>query len=339
MIYISFIIPCFNSSEYMRHCIDTILCCKDDVEILIVDDGSNKDNTLEIAKEYENKYNGICRAIHKENGGHGDALNVGIENANGVFIKVVDSDDWVDEEVLKKLVNVVKENYNANKNVDLYITNFIYDKVGQTNKKIMKYDDNIPANQIIKFSDMKKFKLGHYLLMHSLCYSKNVLIKSNLNLPKKTYYVDNIYAYKPLQYVSDVYYLNENLYHYFIGRNDQSVNQEVMIKRLSQQYLVTEIMLYDVDVMSVKDLVLRQYMINYMSIVMTITSIMSILSGDKYWLDKKNELWNELKNKNYPLYRKLRFCLLGIVMNFKTRLGRFVAKVSYKIANKIYGFN
>ena len=338
MIYISFIIPCFNSSEYMRHCIDTILSCKEDVEILIVDDGSNKDNTFDIAKEYESKFEGVCKAIHKENGGHGDALNVGIENANGIFIKVVDSDDWVDENVLKNLLKVVKENYNNNKNVDLYISNFIYDKVGQINKKVMKYE-NIPTNRVIKFSDMKRFKLGHYLLMHSLCYSKNILKKSNLNLPKHTFYVDNIYAYKPLQYVSDVYYLNENLYHYFIGRSDQSVNTNTMIKRLSQQYTVTRLMLYDVDVMNVKDLILRQYMLNYMSIVITITSIMSILSNDKYWLDQKEELWNELKVKNYELYRKLRYSMLGIAMNVKTKIGRFIVKKCYTLANKVYGFN
>ena len=66
----------------------------EDVEILIVDDGST-DKTAEIADEYAEKYPTIVKAIHKENGGHGSGVNTGIEKASGLFFKVVDSDDWV----------------------------------------------------------------------------------------------------------------------------------------------------------------------------------------------------------------------------------------------------
>ena len=79
----------------MEHCIRSLLTGGDEVEILIVDDGSTKDRTAEIADEYEKRYPGICRAIHQENGGHGEAVNAGLRNATGVFFKVVDSDDWV----------------------------------------------------------------------------------------------------------------------------------------------------------------------------------------------------------------------------------------------------
>ena len=89
---ISFVVPCYNSQEYMRHCIDTLLPGGDQVEILIVNDGSS-DNTAAIADEYEKKYPDICRAIHQENKGHGGAVNTGIKNATGIYLKVVDSDD------------------------------------------------------------------------------------------------------------------------------------------------------------------------------------------------------------------------------------------------------
>ncbi len=71
------------------------------VEILIVDDGS-KDSTAEIADSYEKKYPGIVRAIHQENGGHGEAVNAGIAMRR-VFFKVVDSDDWVDRSVYESV--------------------------------------------------------------------------------------------------------------------------------------------------------------------------------------------------------------------------------------------
>ena len=79
---LSIAIPCYNSAAYMRRCIDSLLSGGEDVEILIVDDGSTKDNTAEIADEYEKNYPGIVKAIHQENGGHGEAVNAGLRNAN-----------------------------------------------------------------------------------------------------------------------------------------------------------------------------------------------------------------------------------------------------------------
>ena len=93
---LTFAIPCYNSESYMRHCIESILPGGEDVEILIVDDGSTKDNTAAIADEYQEKYPTIVRAIHLENGGHGEAVNAGNRNATGLYFKVMDSDDWGD---------------------------------------------------------------------------------------------------------------------------------------------------------------------------------------------------------------------------------------------------
>lgn len=94
---LSIAIPCYNSQDYMAHCIESLLPGGEDVEILIVNDGS-KDDTAKIADEYAAKYPTIVKAIHKENGGHGSAVNTGIENATGIYFKVVDSDDWVKED-------------------------------------------------------------------------------------------------------------------------------------------------------------------------------------------------------------------------------------------------
>ena len=339
MKYLSFIIPCYNSSEYMSKCIESILPLGDNIEILIVDDGSNKDNTLEIAKQYESKFPNICKAIHKENGGHGDALNVGIEHATGLFTKVVDSDDWIDTTCGKELLDIIVKNESENNLVDLYITNFIYDKVGSHNKKIMSYKNVIKPNLILGWNEIKKFKPGLYLLMHSLCYRTEVLKKSNLALPKKTFYVDNIYAYKPLIYVNKMYYLDRTLYHYFIGRDDQSVNEKVMIGRLEQQYKVTRIMLFDVDLELTKSKKQYKYMLNYMDIIMTITQVFSILSKDGKWLSERKEIWNELKTRNYKLYKELRYSPIGIVVNLPTKLGEFIALIGYRISQKMYGFN
>lgn len=89
---LSVAIPCYNSEEYMRKCIESLLVGGEDVEILIVDDGSS-DGTAEIADGYRALYPSIVKVIHKENGGHGSAVNEGLAQATGLYFKVVDSDD------------------------------------------------------------------------------------------------------------------------------------------------------------------------------------------------------------------------------------------------------
>ena len=126
MKYISFAIPCYNSAAYMDRAVESILKGGEDVEILIVDDGS-KDDTLKIAKEYEEKYPTIVKAVAKPNGGHGDAVNCGLEHATGKYFKVVDSDDWVDEEALLKVLDTVKGFVKDESEVDMVIANYVYE--------------------------------------------------------------------------------------------------------------------------------------------------------------------------------------------------------------------
>ena len=126
---LSVTIPCYNSQDYMEHCIETLLTGGDDVEILIVDDGS-KDATAEIADRYQKKYPTIIKAIHQENGGHGAAVNTGIANATGLYFKVVDSDDWVDEESYHKILAKLRELVGGSTTLDMFISNFVYEKQG-----------------------------------------------------------------------------------------------------------------------------------------------------------------------------------------------------------------
>lgn len=131
---LSVTIPCYNSQDYMEHCIETLLTGGEDVEILIVDDGS-KDATAEIADRYQKKYPTIIKAIHQENGGHGAAVNTGIANATGLYFKVVDSDDWVDEESYHKILAKLRELVGGSTTLDMFISNFVYEKQGAEHKK------------------------------------------------------------------------------------------------------------------------------------------------------------------------------------------------------------
>ncbi len=127
---LSIAIPCYNSQDYMENCIKSLLPGGEDVEILVVDDGS-KDMTPEIADAYEKKYPGIGRAIRQENGGHGAAVNAGLKNAKGLYFKVVDSDDWVDADSYQVILAKLRELVGGREMLDMMISNFVYEKEGK----------------------------------------------------------------------------------------------------------------------------------------------------------------------------------------------------------------
>lgn len=338
MKYISFAIPCYNSEAYMAQAIESILPGGEDVEILIVNDGS-KDRTAEIGKEYEEKYPGIVKLINKENGGHGDAVNAGLSHASGKYFKVVDSDDWVDRISLMKILNVLKNFEEEEQEVDMLIANYVYEKVGMDHKKVIRYDNVLPENQILKWDEIGQFRIGQYILMHSVIYRTDMLKLCQLTLPKHTFYVDNIYVYYPLPHVRTLYYMNVDFYRYFIGREDQSVNEKVMISRIDQQIFVTKTMIDMYELRRIQSKKLRKYMLNYLAIMMTVSSILCIRSKKKENLEKKKELWQYLRQKDYGVFMKIRYGILGQTMNLPGRSGRKVSSMAYVVARRLIGFN
>ena len=338
MKYISFAIPCYNSEAYMAQAIESILPGGEDVEILIVNDGS-KDRTAEMGKEYEEKYPGIVKLINKENGGHGDAVNAGLSHASGKYFKVVDSDDWVDRISLMKILNVLKNFEEEEQEVDMLIANYVYEKVGMEHKKVIRYDNVLPENQILKWDEIGQFRVGQYILMHSVIYRTDMLKLCQLTLPKHTFYVDNIYVYYPLPHVRTLYYMDVDFYRYFIGREDQSVNEKVMISRIDQQIFVTKTMIDMYELRRIQSKKLRKYMLNYLAIMMTVSSILCIRSKKKENLEKKKELWQYLKQKDYGAFMKIRYGILGQTMNLPGRSGRKVSSMAYVVARRLIGFN
>ena len=338
MKYISFAIPCYNSAAYMDRAVESILKGGEDVEIIIVNDGS-KDDTSKIAHEYEEKYPTIVRAVDKENGGHGDAVNVGLDHAEGKYFKVVDSDDWVDEEALYKILDVLKTFENEEKQVDMLLANYVYEKEGLEHNKVIEYKNALPQEEILGWNDLKHFHLGQYILMHSVIYRTDFLKLCQLRLPKHTFYVDNIYVYYPLPHVRKMYYMDVDFYRYYIGREDQSVNEKVMISRLDQQIFVTKTMIDMYQLKNVKCKKLRNYMLNYLAIMMTVSSILCIRSKKAENLEKKKELWIYLKQKDFKTFMKIRYGILGQTMNIPGRSGRKISSLAYSVARRIIGFN
>ncbi len=334
---LSFAIPCYNSEEYMEHCIESILPGGEDVEIIIVDDGS-KDRTAEIADEYQKKYPTIVKAVHQENGGHGEAVNTGIKNATGLYFKVVDSDDWVDLESYKKILKQLKELVKSGNVIDMLLANYVYEKEGAKHKKVMR-QKGFPRDEIFTWKNVRHFYKGHYILMHSVIYRTELLRECGLKLPKHTFYVDNLYVYQPLPHVKTMYYMDVDFYRYFIGRDDQSVNESVMISRIDQQLKVNKLMIDSYDLWKLHDVKCRKYMFNYVEIITVVSTIMLIRSGTEENLEKKRQLWKYIKDKDIRLFHKLRRGIMGTTMNLPGKSGRKISVAAYRISQKVVGFN
>ena len=334
-------IPCYNSENYMDKCIRSLLPAGNDIEILIVDDGSVKDRTAQIADEYQEAYPEIIRAIHQENGGHGEAVNTGIRNASGLYFKVIDSDDWADTDALLQVVDRLKRLEEEGTPVDMMLVNFIYDKVDAKRKKVMHFRNVFPEDQVFGWDSMHHMKQTQYILMHNIFFRRQILLDSGMELPAHTFYVDNIFAFQPYPFVEKIYYMDVDFYHYFIGREDQSVNEQVMISRIDQQIKVNKIM---IDIMAEqdfrgKDKHLKKYMYIYLDKIMCVTSAMCLVSGTKENLKKKKEVWNYLRKKSLGMYLHLRTTPLGLSLNLPGGLGRKASVRGYRFARRVMGFN
>ncbi len=333
---ITFVVPCYNSASFMSKCVDSILVGGENIEIILVNDGS-ADETSKVCRDYEVKYPNIIKAIDQENRGHGGAVNTGIENATGKYFKVVDSDDWLDEESLLKLMDTLKNFESKNENVDLIISNYVYEKTIENTRKVINYNGVFPENKLFTWNESKRFEISQYILMHSIVYKTELIRRSKLKLPQHTFYVDNIFAYIPLPLVKNIYYLNVDLYRYFIGREDQSVNETIMVSRVEQQLKVTNIMLeaHNLSKLGTVEPKLCKYMSNYLAMMVTISSILLIKSDREDSAQLRKKLWEDIKKEDSTLYRKLKYRSIAAL----TRLNdRSVIKL-YDFARKKYNFN
>ena len=338
---ITFAVPCYNSAAYMDHCIRTLLTGGEDVEIILVDDGSTRDDTPAICDRYAAEYPTIVKAIHQENGGHGEGVNQGLRRASGLYYKVVDSDDWLEERALAAALDKLREFAAMERPVDMLIANYVYEHVEDNTRKVMRYTNVFPEGKVFSWNEIGRFRPSQYLLMHSVIYRTQLLRDCGLELPKHTFYVDNIFVYQPLPWVKSMYYMDLDLYRYFIGRADQSVNEKVMVTRVDQQVRVTKLMIESHDLRQLRGSQpkLARYMVNYLSMMMTISSIFLIIDGSPAALGKKTELWEYLRARSPELYHKLKYRSLSFVSNIPGYQGRKLSVRLYRLARKIYKFN
>ncbi len=329
-------VPCYNSQDYMEKAVDSLLAGGQETEILIVDDGSS-DRTAEIADGYARRYPDIVRVIHQENGGHGDAVMTGLKNATGLYFKVVDSDDRVDPEALKKVLEALRKH--TDQPLDMLISNYVYDKTGAAHKHVVSYRGTLPQDRDFGWDDTGHFRKGRYFLMHAVTYRTELLRRSGMTLPKHTFYVDDLYVYVPLTLVERMYYLDVNLYWYYIGREGQSVQEQVLLKRIDQYLLVNRLMVSEADPFAVANKKKRKYMLNFLEIITSASTALLAINGTEESSRKKEALWGYIKETNPKIWHALRYRLTGLLAHLPGAFGRCILTGGYRICQRLFGFN
>jgi len=329
-------VPCYNSQDYMEKCVNSLLTGGDRVEIIIINDGS-KDNTGKIADDYAKQYPGIVKVIHQENGGHGEGINQGLEYATGIYFKVVDSDDTVSKDFpafLDALESCEKQG-----GVDLVVSNYYYVHSDGVGDRSINYSSVLPEGKVFQWKDTKPFKMYQMLTIHSCTFRTEVMRRSGESLPKHVFYEDNLMVCKTLPNVRRMYYMNVDLYRYWIGRPDQSVQQNIMSKRYHHQILVTEKCFASCHLDDIGEPMLKKYLKHELFMMFGISILFTRLNKtvetdaalEKMW---KNCMSFDEKWGNYFHNRTLLWfiCLPG-------KFGRNLSGLIYRIANKIVRFN
>ena len=329
-------VPCYNSQDYMEKCIESLLRGGERVEIIVIDDGS-KDATGEIGDRYAAQYPGIVRVIHQENGGHGAGINAGLKAATGKYFKVVDSDDEVSVDFVKFLDRL--ELCEQQGGVDLFVTNYYYVHTDGIGDRSINYSDVLPQGRIFSWGDTKRFKLHQMLTIHSSTFRTEVMRRCGGELPRKVFYEDNLMVCRTLPFVERMFYMNIDLYRYTIGREGQSVQDDVSRRRYTHHLLIAEQCFKSVDLDKLSCTRHQQYMKHELFMLFSIATAFSRLNRNAEADAALEAMWRECEKHNAKWARYFRKNTILRFSQIPGKAGHAIVGGAYKVANKVVRFN
>lgn len=333
------VVPCYNSAAYMEKAVDSLLVGGEEMDVLLVDDGSS-DNTGTIADRLAEENPSIVRVIHQPNGGHGSGLNRGIETAKGIYFKVVDSDDRLDADGLKALLDLLRKHAAPGSRADLAVHDYVYDHGDKQAVFRIDYAKIFPQNRLFGWADCGHFSASNQFMIHSLVYRADMLREHHYVLPEHTFYEDNLYVYQPLPWVEKLLYLHQPVYAYNVGRDDQSVNEKNLIKRLDQltgmiTRMATSWHMADLETFPKQ---LRQYMINNVSGQIWSLCALHHIAGSEESKKLNDGLWQAIRDYDEDLYRAYVRNPVGRMAHAQGKLGKGLLVTAYRMGHKIMHF-
>ena len=329
-------VPCYNSEAYMEKCIESLLLGGDRVEIIVIDDGS-KDSTGAIGDRYAAQYPNIVRVIHQENGGHGEGINQGLKHATGKYFKVVDSDDEVSNQFVAFLDAL--EACDRAGGVELFVTNYYYVHTDGVGDRSINYSNVLPQNRIFGWSDTKRFQMHQMLTIHSCTFLTEAMRKSKEALPRKVFYEDNLMVCRTLPYVDKMFYMNIDLYRYTIGREGQSVQDDVSRRRYTHHLQIAEMAFRAVDLNQISNKQKKAYLKHELFMLFGIATVFTRLNKSEEADANLVQMWKNCEAHDEKWAKHFRKYSILALANAPGKVGQSITSVAYKAANKVVRFN
>lgn len=208
----------------LPQCLDSLLVKegREKLDVLVVNDGS-KDRSSEIAHQYADKYPETFRVIDKENGNYGSCINAALPLIQGKYVKILDADDSYETKNLEEFLFFLESSH-----VDLVLSDYIdIDSEGRTLKR---HEYKLPTKKTITFSDIDYHT---FMAMHSVTYNAKVFENLNYHQTEGISYTDIEWVTIPMTNVNTVYYYPIIIYLYLMGREGQTIDDNVRIKKIS----------------------------------------------------------------------------------------------------------
>ena len=212
---VSVIIPVYNAGKYIERCIQSIQKQKyENIEIILINDGSIDDSQF-ICQKLKEKDNRI-RLINKKNEGVSVARNTGLKYVTGKYITFIDSDDWIEENYIHKLVNGFQY-----ENVDIVCCNYFEDSLNKCVRK-MSFESKI----IDKEEALNCFSPYYFTSVWGKLFKREIV--ENLEFESNIYYSEDTLFYTEAVLKADkVYWIQDALYHYYINTNGALKNKDI----------------------------------------------------------------------------------------------------------------
>lgn len=241
---LSVIIPTYNMAALLPRCLDSLLNTEtlESLEVIAVNDGS-KDSSLEIARDYEQRFPHTITVIDKPNGNYGSTINAALPVAKGRYVKILDADDWYDTTALVETLKALD-----NCNDDLIVEHFTQHgpgakkeviKYNTMNKEVYEYGKTYSLDAVLKDGYIK------YFVMHSIAYRTDFLRSIEYKQTEGISYTDTEWACYPIFHAKTVKFLDLNLYQYNLDREGQTMVPAVLAKCTGQfQTVVSNLFAY-----------------------------------------------------------------------------------------------
>lgn len=310
---LSIIVPVYGVEKYIDKCLNSLVKQSlKEIEIIVVNDGT-KDNSQKIIDKYVKKYPDKIKSYIKENGGQGSARNYGLEKANGEYIGYVDSDDFVEKDMYKKLYNKAKEN-----NYDIVVCGNYNVSEDYQNKNIDTFINNYNT-------DLENIFFGKMAVWNKI-YKRDILIKNKLEFKEKVWYEDLAFTLKAIMNSNTFAFIDEPLYDYLI-REGSTMNNSNVKRNLEILEAFNDILSY------IQHNKKEEYFskIEFLAIdhiyISAIVRVLKAEADDKVKRETINKLIDYM-NKKFPNYKNNKY----INTLSKNR------KIIYKLINiKMYG--